>query len=509
MKNIWVTSLALLFVSSLFSQSNIELRLQSSIDSIYQAHPEAIGIMVHVEAPEKEISWSGASGYSDKKLKTKLEANQPALIASSIKTYVSVTILRLIEDGKITLEQPVETLLSNKTKNIFTKDGYDLTEIQIKHLLSHTSGIEDYANQDYIEYKDKYPMYRWTRDEQLALTVKVGDPLGRPGELFSYADANYLLLTEIIEHVTNLTFYEAMRTLLKYDGLGINNTWFPTLEKAPNSSNELVHQYWGEKDWDSYGMDVSWDLYGGGGIACPTKDLALFIHHFFNGNIVKNDSVKNLIFTYIPTKETAQYPYYLGLSEDTYHGMKAYGHGGFWGTVMMHFPSINTSISVYVLDRDARGIRRNVLDKVSKIIFDAYSERLSSYASEEEKSEMEQITETLLNYIEGTANGEPDRLRKAFHSDFNLYTVTTGDSLRVHSGKKYISNVKEGEATNRIGRIISIDYEKDAAIAKAEIVIPNWRIFTDYFLLLKYEGYWKIVHKSYTWREHSQSEERK
>lgn len=117
------------------------------------------------------------------------------------------------------------------------------------------------------------------------------------------------------------------------------------------------------------------------------------------------------------------------------------------------------------------------------------------------KSEIEQITTTLMDYIEGTANGEPERLRKAFHPDFNLYTVTTEDSLRVRSGEKYISNVKEGQKANRIGRIISIDYEKDAAIAKAEILIPNWRIFTDYFLLLKYEGSWKIVHKSYTWRE--------
>ena len=121
--------------------------------------------------------------------------------------------------------------------------------------------------------------------------------------------------------------------------------------------------------------------------------------------------------------------------------------------------------------------------------------------TENSKSEIGQITQTLIDYIEGTANGEPDRLRKAFHPDFNLYTVTTEDSLRIRSGEKYISNVKEGVKTNRIGRIISIDHEKDAAIAKAEILIPNWRVFTDYFLLLKYEGSWKIVHKSYTWRE--------
>ncbi|MBP6695516.1 MAG: nuclear transport factor 2 family protein [Saprospiraceae bacterium] len=122
--------------------------------------------------------------------------------------------------------------------------------------------------------------------------------------------------------------------------------------------------------------------------------------------------------------------------------------------------------------------------------------------------EFEQISATLMDYIEGTANGEPERLRKAFHPDFNLYNVTR-DSLWIRSGEKYISNIKPGEKANRIGRIISIDYEKDAAMAKAEIIIPGWRIFTDYFLLLKYEGSWKIVQKSYTWREYPVSEEKK
>ena len=125
----------------------------------------------------------------------------------------------------------------------------------------------------------------------------------------------------------------------------------------------------------------------------------------------------------------------------------------------------------------------------------------SNAQTENSKSEIEQITETLMNYIDGTANGEPDKLKKAFHPDFNLYSVTEQDSLRIWSGKDYVGNIKAGKKSNRIGRIISIDYEKNAAIAKAEILIPNWRVFIDYFILLKYEGSWKIVHKSYTWRE--------
>lgn len=125
------------------------------------------------------------------------------------------------------------------------------------------------------------------------------------------------------------------------------------------------------------------------------------------------------------------------------------------------------------------------------------------------KSDIEQITETLTDYIEGTANGEPERLRRAFHPDFNLYAVDDKNGLLVRNGEKYILGVKKGEKTNRIGRIVAIDHEKDAATAKAEIIIPNWRVFTDYFLLVKYEGSWRIVHKSYTWREYPKIEKPK
>lgn len=367
MKNILLL-ICILSISISSNAQTIESRLQSAIDSIYNAHPASIGIMVHVEAPDMKVSWSGASGYSNKDNKTPIQADQPALIASSIKTIVSATILKLVEKGALTLDTPINQLLSKKTIKRFQKDGYDFSKIKVKHLLSHTSGIEDYANQEYIDFQKEHPTYRWTRKKQLKRTVKVGNPLGHLGQQFSYADANYLLLTEIMEQLTGKPFYESMRSLLQYDKIGMQNTWFPTLEDKPAGTKTLVHQYWGAYNWDAYDLDVSWDLYGGGGIACPTKDLVQFIYHFFNGDIVQDEAISKSIFTYIPTKETEEHPYYLGLGKDHYHGMDAFGHGGFWGTVMMYFPDINTAISVYILDRDQKNLRRDVLDATSLII---------------------------------------------------------------------------------------------------------------------------------------------
>lgn len=138
------------------------------------------------------------------------------------------------------------------------------------------------------------------------------------------------------------------------------------------------------------------------------------------------------------------------------------------------------------------------MNKLILIIFSL----LFSIHSMTAQSETELISNTLLDYIEGTANGEPDRLRRAFHPDFELYFVGS-DSLNVWSGERYIGNIKEGKKSNRVGRIVSIDYENDAASAKVEILMPGRkRIYTDYFLLLKLEGQWKIIHKSFSFVEY-------
>ncbi|MFK7813309.1 MAG: nuclear transport factor 2 family protein [Maribacter sp.] len=114
------------------------------------------------------------------------------------------------------------------------------------------------------------------------------------------------------------------------------------------------------------------------------------------------------------------------------------------------------------------------------------------------QTDLEAITSTLMDYVEGTANGEPERVKRAFHPELNLYSIRN-DSLNVWYGQDYTGGIKEGKKSNRIGRIVSIDYENDAAMAKIEIIMPGpKRIYTDYLMLLKYQSKWKIIHKSFT-----------
>ena len=114
------------------------------------------------------------------------------------------------------------------------------------------------------------------------------------------------------------------------------------------------------------------------------------------------------------------------------------------------------------------------------------------------QTEKELITDTINNYIEGTSYGNQDQVRKAFHPDLNLYSIRNG-KLNVWFGQDYINGITEGRDTGRKGKILSIDYENDVAVANAEIIIPGRDApFIDYFMLAKAEGKWLIIHKAYT-----------
>ncbi|WP_400076359.1 serine hydrolase domain-containing protein [Winogradskyella sp. R77965] len=368
MKNIQILCILLLIVIfGCKDQKEVTVQIddkieafQSILDSIYAQNKDAVGLMVHIEAPDKKISWSGAAGVSDKR-GTQLEIDHPVLIASNTKTYVSTSILRLVEQSKLNLSQAIDTLIFEETNILLKSDGYSTSDITLTQLLNHTSGIYDYAGTDnYMQMIKDNPKHRYTRNEQIEMAMTMGNPLGGAGEVFAYADTNYLLLTEIIEGITEKPFYTSMRDLINYDKLGMTTTLFSTLETYPKDLKPLAHQYWTSEGFDSYEIDHSFDLFGGGGIASTTKDLAVFSQSLFTNKIFEKTETLDLIYTKANPKQKMEGDYYLGLSSIDVDGVQGYGHGGFWGTAVNYFPEINTSIAIFILDRDKRALRLDI-----------------------------------------------------------------------------------------------------------------------------------------------------
>ncbi|MEM6685871.1 MAG: serine hydrolase domain-containing protein [Bacteroidota bacterium] len=341
----------LMLITTCLPAQVLEKRLETLVDSVYNANKDALGILIHVESPDKHLSWTKAVGFSEKSKKQSLQPMQPVLIASNTKTYVAAAILRLVEDQLLQLNAPIRTLLNTNTRTLLENDGYDLTKITVKQLLSHTSGIHDYVDDAYFDLVIKRPQYRWTKQEQIQRSVTIGKPLAKPGTAFHYGDINYLLLTEIIETVTQKDFYAAMRMLLRYDKLELKHTWFKGLESTPKDLPEFAHQYAKDYTWDSSQINDSWDKFGGGGMATTVKDAALFYQYLFEGKIIRDKKLLKEMYTYVLPENVSKYC--LGI----FHfdiGFRLYYHGGWWGTGVNHSPDTNTSIAVCTLVKEKR-----------------------------------------------------------------------------------------------------------------------------------------------------------
>ena len=133
MKNLFLFILFFTPLPWLFAQQNAEKQaLQDLLES--QLNQDNPGILFSVQSGEGSINWSGSAGVSDRVSGQKLSQYQTFRIASVTKTFVAASILRLWEEGKLNLDQPISEHLSPKHVQILLQD-YDLEKISILQVL--------------------------------------------------------------------------------------------------------------------------------------------------------------------------------------------------------------------------------------------------------------------------------------------------------------------------------------------------------------------------------------
>lgn len=104
----------------------------------------------------------------------------------------------------------------------------------------------------------------------------------------------------------------------------------------------------------------------------------------------------------------------------------------------------------------------------------------------------------LENYIKGHATGDGEYMKKAFHTEGNLIFIRDG-KYATRSFAEYIAGMTGKPAADEATRkraIESIDIAGNAAIARIVLDYPTVK-FVDYMTLLKINGEWKIVNKSF------------
>lgn len=319
----------------------LEDRFQKALDG--QINDMVPGVLAHIESPDRGISWSGASGFSDRDRRTKLNPDQSFRIASVTKTFVAATILRLWEDKKLSLDDPLTMYISDEHARILSSGGYDTNTITLRHLLTHSSGLYDHAQSD--EFMKRIlgdPAHEWTRTEQIESAMAWGRPVGSAGEKFSYSDTGYILLGEVIENITGKSLNDAILETLDLRHLGIKNTLFEGFR--PPEQEDRIHQYY--NGVDTYDFSPSIDYFGGGGLISTTSDLAAFFQCLFSNKVFLNESTLDTMLYQPEYESTPSMDYRMGIFRILVNDIEAYTHSGFWGTQVVYIPSMNTTIAV-------------------------------------------------------------------------------------------------------------------------------------------------------------------
>ena len=115
-----------------------------------------------------------------------------------------------------------------------------------------------------------------------------------------------------------------------------------------------------------------------------------------------------------------------------------------------------------------------------------------------QESEEAGVRAAIEHYFQGQATGQGEHFRKAFHTDAKLFFIREG-KLTQWTAEEYISRASGKPAPDeaqRKRRIDSIDITGDSAVVKLTLDYPTV-VFTDYMSMLKIDGQWKIVNKTF------------
>jgi D-alanyl-D-alanine carboxypeptidase len=323
--------------------------------------------------PRRNIKLAYTSGPVNGQSGEAVSIDTPFRIASITKSFTAAAIFKLIEQNKFTLDSSIKGLLSPATVAQLESAQLDLNAITIARLLGHRSGLPEYATDGtYISAVLANPTRRWRRSEQLAIALEDLSPEAPPapaGSSYLYADTNYIVLGEIIERTTDKTLAASLRGLLNFAALGLTQTYLESVEAPPAGQRSRLHTF--VQGFDTFQIDASFDLYGGGGLVSTAGDLTRFYRALFAGRVVSTASLQAMTRA-VSGGGFSEFAYSLGLMPFFVGNTECFGHEGFGSVVAGHCPSIDYTFA-YAAGSDAipdiklteRGIGTRVADYIA------------------------------------------------------------------------------------------------------------------------------------------------
>jgi CubicO group peptidase (beta-lactamase class C family) len=326
------------------------------IDDLFAewSKPDSPGCALAV-IKEGKVIYERGYGCANLEYGTPITASSVFNIASVSKQFTAMSVLLLVQQGKLSLDDDIRKYVSE-----VPDFGRVIT---VRHLVHHTSGLRDFEELLYMAG------WRWddvmTREHMLDMVSHQKELNFSPGDEYLYCNMGYYLLAEIVARVSGQSFGKfADATIFK--PLGMRNTHVHDDHERIVRNRAYSYQPEGSNSFKNRFHNTS--AVGGGGIYSTVEDLAKWVNNFDHGRVGGPGVLKQMDEQGVLNNgQTNRYAF--GLFIEDYKGVKLVEHAGGWGgysTDIIRFP--DQRIAVVLLGNtssiDAEQLTRQVADIV-------------------------------------------------------------------------------------------------------------------------------------------------
>ncbi len=308
------------------SAKQIEAELGAFIKKLSDADVFSGAVLL---ARDGNVIYKNAVGMANKDFAVPNKIDTKFNLGSMNKMFTGVAIAQLVEKGKLSYDDPLSKFIPDFPNAEAAK------KIQIKHLLTHTSGLGGYFSRRYQEMSRERlrtvdDMMKMVREDEKEIAFE-------PGSRWRYSNTGMMVLGKVIEIVSGQSYFDYVRENI-HKPAGMTNTDCYELDKV---NTNLAVGY--DKRFTDNGIEWSNNIFahvmrGGpqGGGYSTVEDLLKFDQALRSGKLISSATFK-LITSSKPELNSPQYGYGFGVAAER----NAVGHSG-------GFPGISSNLDMYL-----------------------------------------------------------------------------------------------------------------------------------------------------------------
>ena len=247
------------------------------------------------------VEFENAYGYADRSNKIRNTVDTRFGIASGTKFLTALGIGKLVDRGELSLASKLCDCVNIDFPHI-SKD------VTIHHLLTHTSGVYDYYDEELVEDIDTFqldiPCFELKGLKDYIPLFRNGEMKFNPGERFSYSNGGFILLGIVIEEISGTSYTDFIQENI-FESCEMNDSGFFAMDRLPERT--AFGYIDGEDGWRTNIFNLPIVGSSDGGAFTTAKDLDKLWRAFFQGKVLSKQLTQLFLEKAVKDKDNRFY----------------------------------------------------------------------------------------------------------------------------------------------------------------------------------------------------------